>query len=86
MFWQLGGDDPTFILKGGWKVEWDKLAEKFAEMNSVEERKKEKKLKIIKMLKLYFYTKLRAGFENTHEIETHIHTKKSDVSVKNVIS
>ena len=62
------------------------LLKKIEETNSVEEGKKENKLKIIKMLKLYFYTKLRAGFENTHEIETHIHTKKSDVSVKNVIS
>ena len=29
------------------------------------------KLKIIEMLKLYFYKKLAAGFEDTHEKETH---------------
>ena len=32
---------------------------------------RKKKVKIIEMLKLYFYNKLEAGFENTHEKETH---------------
>ena len=64
----------------------DKLADKIWGNKFCWRRQEREKLKIIEMLKLYFYTKLRAGFENTHEIETHIHTKKSDVSVKNVIS
>ena len=48
----------------------DKLADKIEELYSVEEGKKGKKLKIIEMLKLCFYNKLEAGFENTHEKET----------------
>ena len=49
----------------------DKLAEKIEKIDTVEEGKKEK-VNIIEMIKLYFYNKLEAGFENTHEKETHI--------------